>query len=116
MNQPIPEVNKEDVERIVRRDYPEEKYNEIFEMLNEYGIEDWERETIRVHLAILKLSNKDFYEIHKCVDIAKKDYRDVLLWAEYPLCGKQKFWNLNGKEKQEIYKKDWKQYQEWLTK
>ena len=41
-------------------------------------------ETPRVHRAILALSGSEIAELEAMVDAANGDYRDVLLWAEYP--------------------------------
>ena len=38
----------------------------------------------RVQLAILKLSDGNEDKLREFVAVAKRDYRDVLFWAEYP--------------------------------
>jgi len=57
MEQPTPIVTQADVERIVRRDYPKDKYADIISVLDEYGVCEWHRETNRVKVAVLKLAN-----------------------------------------------------------
>ncbi|HEX6766213.1 MAG TPA: hypothetical protein VF103_12065 [Polyangiaceae bacterium] len=52
--------------------------------LRHYGTESYEREIERVRLAILKLSNGALEELRNMTAAAKRDYRDVLMWAEYP--------------------------------
>jgi len=52
--------------------------------LERYGLEPCEREVMRVRLAILKLSAGSFEGLVQNVEAAKRDYRDVLAWAEYP--------------------------------
>ncbi len=52
-----PTVTAADVERIVRRNFPPEQVRSVLTVLNEYGAEEWQRETDRVRLAVLKLAN-----------------------------------------------------------
>ena len=92
------------------------------ELLATYGLEDHERERDRVHLAILKLSEGSTDKLHEIVQAAKNDYRDVLMWAEYPEEG-QALWSLRsrlsvGEQERlaEIRARDRKQYEEWRNK
>jgi hypothetical protein len=43
-----------------------------------------DKESSRVHLAILKLSEGDPEKLLDYIEAARIDYRDVLAWAEYP--------------------------------
>jgi hypothetical protein len=54
------------------------------ELLDTYGVAAHERERERVQLAILKLSEGKEEKLREYVGVAKRDYRDVLFWAEYP--------------------------------
>jgi len=90
--------------------------------LSRYGVEAHEREPDRVRLAILKLSSGRFERLAEMVVAAKADYRDVLMWAEYPAEGLA-LWavrpDLSADERAELGKlraDDREQYQEWLTK
>lgn len=56
----------------------------ILALLDEYGVEDHERERDRVQLAILNLSEGDEAKLRYFVGIAKRDYRDVLFWSDCP--------------------------------
>lgn len=56
----------------------------VADLLGTYGTESWERERERVLLDVLLLSGGDFSKLHGLVLCAKRDYRDILLWAEYP--------------------------------
>ena len=68
--------------------FPGSDINEILEYLDLYGVEPYERERERVQLAILRLSKGNLEKLLEFIDMAKKDYRDALLWAEsYPLDG-----------------------------
>ena len=116
--QPIPKVSNDDVERIVRRDYPQNLYFTIMDVLEEYGSERWQREEHRVRLAVLKLANGDIDELRRLIITAKKDYRDVIAPAEYPSYSKNR-WGTEEKYSdiiQKIIQKDWEQYTNWLWK
>ena len=56
----------------------------VLELLDSYGVELDERERERVQLDILKLSGGSEEKVREYVAVAKRDYRDVLFWAEYP--------------------------------
>jgi len=56
----------------------------VLELLDSYGVERYERERERVQVAILKLSAGSEAKVREYVAVAKRDYRDVLFWAEYP--------------------------------
>ena len=56
----------------------------MLELLDSYGVEPYEQERERVQLAILKLSGGSEEKLREFVAVAKRDYRDVLFWAEYP--------------------------------
>ena len=56
----------------------------VLELLDSYGVEPYERERERVQVAILKLSAGSEENVREYLAVAKRDYRDVLFWAEYP--------------------------------
>ncbi len=56
----------------------------VLELLDSYGVEPYERERERVQVAILQLSAGSEAKVREYVAVAKRDYRDVLFWAEYP--------------------------------
>ncbi len=56
----------------------------VLELLDSYGVEPYERERERVQLAVLELGAGSEEKIREYVAVAKRDYRDVLFWAEYP--------------------------------
>ena len=56
----------------------------VQELLDSYGVEPYERERERVQVAILKLSAGSEEKVREYLAVAKRDYRDVLFWAEYP--------------------------------
>lgn len=114
MKQPIAKVNKDDILRIIKRDFPNDDVNDILTILNLYGGEEFENEPYRVQAAAMKVSGGDRKKLEKAIDDAKCDYRDVLMDAEYPLCKKKMFKNLEKKEEKIVYKSDWEQYQAWF--
>jgi hypothetical protein len=118
MEQPTPNVNETDVERIVRRDFSSQAVERAKAILNQFGGEIWHREKPRVRLACLKLAAGDLGKLQREIDTAKLDYRDVLASAEYP----NYFQNVPGpeappaKQEQRIIQADWEQYQSWLSR
>ena len=54
-----PDVSSDDVERIVRRDFPVGEFDVVMAVLKQYGVERWHRECAQVQLATLKLAKGD---------------------------------------------------------
>lgn len=116
--QPTPDVTNADVERVVRRDFPPDRFAEVMALLQEYGTEEWHREIDRVRLATLKLAAGSIERLRYEIEGAKCDYRDVLSPAEYPGYGKRvpRAGALPPHEEQRVIDADWKQYQDWLRR
>jgi hypothetical protein len=120
-SQPIPQVILEDVERVVRRDYPAEQFPEVIAVLEEFD-NQWESIRIRVWLATLKLADGNLEALRKNIALANQDYRDVLVLAEYPGYWKATSSVRNFPEQmsqndlQRISDADWEQYQSWLQR
>jgi hypothetical protein len=68
------------VREAVARSFPAAQHAAILELLAEYR----DNERPRVQLAVLALANGDEERLRTFLAEAKLDYRDVLLWAEYP--------------------------------
>ena len=68
----------------VEATFPKSGWARVLDLLESYGVESYERERKRVQLAILKLSAGSEEKVREFVAVAKRDYRDVLFWAEYP--------------------------------
>ena len=92
--------SREDVVLIVQKTFPETSHSRVIELIDTYGVESYERERERVQLAILKLSEGNEEKLREFVAVAKRDYRDVLFWAENPEEAK-----LDTSEKRERIKK-----------
>jgi hypothetical protein len=107
MDQPIPSYTKEDLDRIVARDYPLEVSAEVNAILSActYG-------GIRVRMACLKLASGDIASLRKYVSDACTDYRDVLSWAEYPAYGSA--YNRGEEATKKAIETDWQELQAWL--
>src|SRR5438094_9887849 len=75
---------RDEVVGVVQETFPETSYSRVLELLDTYGVESYERERERVQLAILKLSEGNEEKLREFVAVAKRDYRDVLFWAENP--------------------------------
>jgi hypothetical protein len=74
----------DEVVAVVKAAFPESSRARVLELLDTYGVESYERERERVQLAVLKLSNGSEEKLGEFVAVAKRDYRDVIFWAEYP--------------------------------
>ena len=76
--------SRDEVVAVVNKTFPDSAYNRVLELLDSYGVESYERERERVQLAILKLSQGNEEKLREFVAVAKRDYRDVLFWADNP--------------------------------
>jgi hypothetical protein len=118
IEQPIPKVTDRDVERIAIRDFGEARLTQVMAILQEYGMQDWNRPpSPRVRLAILKLANGDVNQLVEHTRVAIRDFRDVLSAAEYPRYAREiGFKNVAKETKRAIIADDWRQYREWFEK
>jgi hypothetical protein len=72
---------------------------------------------LRVQLAIVKLSDEDRRDSpDHYVDLARKDHRDVLTWAEFPQQLRPDWFTLSVTERAKIAKSDRQQYARWLAR
>jgi len=76
--------SRDEVVASVEATFPKESWARVLELLDSYGIESYERDRDRVQLAILTLCAGCEEKVREYVAVAKRDYRDVLFWAEYP--------------------------------
>jgi len=110
--QPAPDVDMQDVERIVRRDYPADLADTILKDIAAVEV----REKARVVLGCLKLAGGNVDRLRGHLGEASGYYREILGEAEYPLATKRwsRIESLTDEERASIYDKDWRQYSEWL--
>jgi len=66
---------------------PTERENALH-ALARYGEARHEGSILRVRLAIVRLATADRLKLDELVAMAKQDYRDVIMWAEYPREGR----------------------------
>ena len=76
--------SRRSVVRAVEASFPDCPAADILLILDAYGADSHEGERERVQRAIVKLSEGDVEKLREFTAAAKLDYRDVLLWAEYP--------------------------------
>ena len=114
MDQFIPQVTQEDVERVLQRDFSAEHWREIREMIQKVRV----REKDRVMLACMKVAAGDVQKLKRNLNEAAGYYREIVGEAEYPFYVKKIFRidKLNEKEKADIVEKDKKQYLDWLNR
>lgn len=113
----IPQVSRDDVVRVVRRDIPAAQQADVLNVLSEYGNQEWHVDRDRVHLACLKNSDGCIDNLRTQVEMASQDYRDVLAEAEYPRFFSKGFVGVGRMSPDEIEKlqrDDWQEYQSWL--
>lgn len=98
--------------------WPDRDVEEIKAILGRYGAG---RETVwgrrRVHLAALKLCGGDLDKLTRYVEMANRDYRDVVAYAEYPEASRLGFVEmakLSEAEAKAVRRRDKQQYQRWL--
>ena len=103
------------VETLVARLFTPEVRAEVSSVLAQYGTQTHEREEIRVRVAALKLSNGSSTRLRELIAHAKRDYRDVLAWAEYPEELRSPTWRLPAAEQARIRTADRAQYLAWLA-
>jgi len=114
-------ASAEDVTRKIAAMWPDPAVREqVSAELHRYGQAIHEPEPERVRLAILKLCEARLDRLVELVATAKRDYRDVLMWAEYPSEGRA-LWavrsNLSDEERRrlaEVRHEDRQQYRDWL--
>jgi hypothetical protein len=113
-NQPTPTVDANDVERVVRRDFPPHAIEEILRLVADLDV----REKDRVVLACLKIANGNLDRLRGELANASGYFREILSEAEYPLATRRWFRmnSLSDEEVRRIYESDWRQYREWLDR
>ena len=117
MTQPTPTVTTDDVHRVIRRDFGESHFAEVQAILSAYGTKDYQRDSARVHLAIMKLAGGDLSRLRQHTDTACSDYRDVLSPAEYRRYSDLAWSGRSDKAAEEkAIREDWDEYQAWLAR
>lgn len=97
--------------------WPDQDPQIIMNILDEFGVESYEREGTRVQLAIVKLSEGDIEKLKEKIILAKTDYRDVLAYAEYPEEMKisyKEMRDIPAEKAKAVRERDREQYLKWL--
>jgi hypothetical protein len=110
-----PKFTAEFVRRLVERLFPVEERTAAAALLERYGPAAHEREPLRVRVAALKLSGGQLAKLESLMNHARRDYRDILAWAEYPEEMTQPTWGLALPEVERIRAADRAQYLAWLA-
>ncbi len=109
-----PELDEDDLERILRRDYPEGDLPEIRRWIAPIEL----REKTRVIVACLKIAEGSTERLRGELRQATGQWREKLAQAEYPTVTRR--WRALQKapvsERQAAYDRDWEQYFEWLAR
>ena len=109
--QPVTSVTEADLSRVLGREFPGESGVKAAAVLATYGGESWHREPTRVKLAVLKLAHRDLQELERFTAAAKTDYRDVLMWAEYPAYARESL-NASEQAREAAVERYWAEYRE----
>lgn len=114
MNQFTPKVRAQDIERVLRRDFPVEHHQELREMIQSIQV----IEKHRVILASMKNAGGDVQKLKGNLNEVSGYYREILAEAEYPFYTKKMFRidKLTEREKADIIEKDKKQYLHWFNR
>lgn len=110
----------DEVERKLSAMWPDPAQREVVRaQLERYGKETYEKEVDRIRLAILKLCDARTEKVAELVTAAKRDYRDVILWAEYPEESRA-LWSLRAdltaeerRRLDDVRRRDREQYRNW---
>ena len=77
-------IDRQTVERKIAHTWPDH-VDDIMALLDRIGVHGASAsELVRVQLAVLKLCEGEREEIGELVEMASRDYRDALAYAEYP--------------------------------
>lgn len=70
------------IEVWIKRYFTAEQIPEVMDILSEYGRETWHRESERVKRDAIILSRGSIEKLKAAIELAKNDYRDVLIGEE----------------------------------
>ena len=78
-------MSPQDIKKKIRGDFSRDEVGPVKNLLSQYD----DRESDRVIRCIVHLSNSSFDKVKLNVNTAIKDYRDIILFAEYDLENRQ---------------------------
>jgi hypothetical protein len=112
MERPVPKVTQADIERIVRRDFLADQFDQVMQMLGRYQGDDGD--VFRIRADVLKLANRRIELVTVFVDRAILKTGDVINPAEYP--AQLKLIRTTSDGLRRAIDEDWRQYEEWLNR
>src|SRR5690349_24817337 len=110
--QPVPSLTDADFERLLTREFAPEHTAVARAILVRHGSQSWQREPLRVRIAVMKLAQRNVAKLDEFMRMAEQDYRDVLSWAEYPAYNRTGPRSADA-ERQAAIAEDWTQYRLW---
>lgn len=113
MEQPTAKISDELLNKLIQREFPN-NITQVRLKLNRI-ISDSQGGKNRFSAAVLKLADRDFTKLDELIEECNYDFRDIVSKAEYPQCFSNGFQDISSND-DEIYRLDWKQYSNWLTK
>ena len=75
----------EAVEQAAREAFPNADIEAVMALLNTYGVAPHENERERVQLTIIRICQGDVDRLPYQLEVAKIDYRDILVFANRPI-------------------------------
>lgn len=114
VTQQIPDVDEQDVWRVLQRDYALADLEEFREAIRRIEV----REKWRIVLACLKNGAGAAGALRGELANAEGWWREIISEAEYPNASKRwsRLQKLPEAEQQAVYDKDWRQYEAWLRR
>jgi hypothetical protein len=110
--------------RKVEQSFPSDQELEVISVLKKecadnlpFCGDDTAQDLARVRLAVVKNAGRNFAELHRQIELAKPDWRDVLSSAEYPEASKMGFVTYSKLDKESrtgVEARDRQQYEAWL--
>jgi hypothetical protein len=118
LEQLVSKGTQDDVERIVRRAFAPKEVDAAFALLNAYETTPFKEWPARVRLAALKCAEGDLAKLRRELEGACLDYRNVPIDAEYPIHYRltMKTKKPSDEEYEESIRRDWKNYNDWLSR
>jgi hypothetical protein len=108
------DLTPELVQRLVEQLFGPAEQASALEVLERYGSATHEREPVRVRVAALRLCEGRLADLDRLIAHARRDYRDVLAWAEYPTELANPTWRMPDEDVARIRASDRAQYLAWL--
>ena len=111
-------VTRDDVLRVIARDFPAHERRHILAVLDQCPDEYWQDARDRVHLAILRLSGGSVEKLQQHVRAVQCDTLDVLRSVEHPFLLQATLGRvapLSRIEAEQLLERDYRQYIAWLN-